>query len=168
MSKKKTLEEVANELKNDTLYIGASTSFFLIGDYWEYQLRIDDLSEYFKKSFAKTKRATESEVIKVISEIHRVSKLPDTEGEMLLKSLCAKYIQAIEARANAREKMDFFDANPDLRQRIVKSVDDRIDDGERGKLIVIEGYEPGRYWFKSEYDKENGHADNQEIEAKET
>lgn len=156
MSKKKTLEEVVNELKNETLYIGSATSFFLIGDYWEYQMRIDELSEYFKKLFENNVKHSEREILRIVKELNRVSDNPDAEGEMFLKTLCASYISAYDARVSARERWEYFKENPDLRQRSVKTIHNRINnDGEEGVLITIEGNEVGRFWTKAEYDEVN-------------
>lgn len=151
--KKETLDEIVTKNKNEMLYIGAASSFFFIGTYDEYQEKIDILTKDFENNFEKTLQITERKVNKIITSMHNLTKKPDAKSEKELISIAVAYKPAYEARSAAREKFDFFKTNPDLREREVVSITKRIpNDGEKGVLIVIEGYEIGSYWTKEEYD----------------
>lgn len=129
------LNEVVREHPFETLFIGSASAFFFIGDFEEYEKEIDQISERYKEVFDTSLKSAEREW-----KYFRYY-MPKDHPQYEIKH--AAYLKA-------KLKKQYFDEHPNLREReVVKMYPSILDPGT---IIIIEGYEAGKYWLKSEYE----------------
>ncbi len=158
-----TLEKAVKQFKDDTLYIGSKSAFFFIGTNKEFEKEVKELSKYWKEKHKDTLANS-----KYVLQLHmknkpkpgdkQYKKLTDfthggtytkvIEYEELLKIWEAKKLaleKTIERNKNILKTFTSFD------KRELLHCYRRID-GD-GLVLVVEGYEIAKFWFKSEWDR---------------
>lgn len=146
MSKEYLLKDAINKHKHRTLYIGAWSGWFYIGD----NNCEEELKEVSRKSHDIFKRA--------VSEAEKKYQFCLKNYEEAKKKKPAKELLdlAEEALREAKDNLEWFEEHPDFMDRKVLSDTERIrdEDGD-GRLIKIEGLEQARYWTLSEYRRDH-------------
>lgn len=121
--------------EGEMLFIGSRSSYMFIGNREEFEEIHEDIDKYYKAFFSKS---------------YRKGKL---ELEMLLaKRRTEEVIREIEQRKRlvkvAKLRMEYTKTHP-LMEREVGI----ISPIERGHQIIVDGFEEGSFWFKSEYEE---------------
>lgn len=159
----KLKEQIAKLNPEELVYIGSRSAFFFIGTPKEFMLECDKLSNMWLKSFNTTLSRSKtaianfeksvpdaSAIVKkkmTDTQLHRTIEVEVSYAERL-KYWADKLITLRENMAHVQEIVDTFTP---FTERDVKEIYKNID--RDASIIIVDGYETARFWFKHEYDE---------------
>lgn len=145
-----------HEMKPNTiLYIGSQSAYFLIGTPEECLNLIDSVSEEYFEFFKNNATIAKKRLSEILPKIKNIEKAAVSgknnlmEFAQKLNHLAVMEIQAVKDVSCAVKNVDLFTP---MRGREIK--DAYIKEVDPGIAIIIDGYERGKYWFKSEWDND--------------
>ena len=137
-----TLADALREIQDDEIvHIGSGTGFLFVGD-----------KDAFERDEEKINKECRERAIKMMTlYLDNIQKATHNIGEKRIK------LEELKNRVDAIQKLcdkvsEMKDNLIPLSERTVREIYPRIQ-GD-GVIVLIEGAESGRYWYKSEYDKE--------------
>lgn len=144
------LDKLVKEIEsdNEVLHIGSGTGFIFIGTRKEYDQQIDGVSKHYYDFYRSIPHAREKSILNTAIEIAKLKRDHKYKSELIKKvnKITTLYNSEIAAE-------DYIKIFKPLRNRKVLEVYPRIQ--KDGICIIVEGIEQGRYWDKSEWDKEH-------------
>jgi hypothetical protein len=139
------LKDAIEKYKDRTLYIGAQSGWFYIGDS-DCESELKEIAEDFHKQIQQFYESSRRKYTNAISERKVSKELLDIKKQTYQAAL-ANY--------------DYVEEHPDFLEREVLSDTERIPDDEgTGRLLKIEGPEIARFWFKSEYERDKKYGES--------
>lgn len=144
------------EMEPETiLYIGSQSAYFLIGTPEECLNLIDRVSEEYFELFENNVMIAKEKLSGILPKIKNIEKAAISGKNNLmefaqeLNRLAVMEIQAVKDVSYAVKNVDLFTP---MRGREIK--DSYVKEVDSGIAIIIDGYERGKYWFKSEWDND--------------
>ena len=145
------LDKLVKEIEsdNEVLHIGSGTGFIFIGTRKEYDQQIDGVSKRYYDFYRSIPPAREKSILNTAIEIAKLKRDHRYKSELIKKvnKITALYNSKIAAE-------DYIKIFKPLRNRKVLEAYPRIQ--KDGVCIIVEGMEQGKYWDKSEWDKDHG------------
>lgn len=143
------LDECVRELsENDILHIGAQTNYFFVGTKTEYEKQIDDISTYYHNFYKRVIEERTKDIYGTVGEIAKLKK--DFKYKQNLSAKIARLINLYNDKENAEKILKEFKP---MRSRKVLDVYLRVQ--KDGICIIVKGAEQGKYWDKSEWDRDH-------------
>lgn len=145
------LDKLVKEIKNDNeiLHIGSGAGFIFIGTKKEYDQQIDGVSKHCYDFYKSIPPAKEKSILSAAIEIAKLKRDHKYKSELVKKA--EKISKLYNSKIAAEDYIKIFKP---LRNRKVLEVYPRIQ--KDGSCIIVEGIEQGKYWDKSEWDKDHG------------
>lgn len=155
LDKLKTLD------KNEDVYIGSKSAFFYMDKPDLFENMIDELDGKFKYNFAKSIKSAEYKI-----EMHkplkptkgaRENRIVYENGKRVLKQLTYKDLLELwqerlnKLQSNLKRAKRNYDEYKDLKDR--KVIDCYKSINGDATIVIVEGREASRFWFKSEYER---------------
>ena len=144
------LDKLVKEIENDNeiLHIGSGTGFIFIGTKKEYDQQIDGISKHYFDFYRSIPTAREKSILNMAIEIAKLKR--DHKYKSKLVKIAEKITKLYNSKIAAEDYIKVFKP---LRNRKVLEVYPRIQ--KDGICIILEGIEQGKYWDKSEWDKDH-------------
>lgn len=124
---------------NTIMHIGSGTNFFFVGTKAEYEARIDSIYKHYRDFYERLERIYTDR----INGIGKSNKYKTKENKD----------KSLEFYRKAKENaLNYLKHGLPIRERLVIKVYPRMQ--KDGIVIIVEGQEQGKYWDKSEWDRE--------------
>ena len=133
---------------DDILHIGSSTGFIFIGTKEEYHKNVGGISSHWKKFYQDIVKSREKSIMSTVAEITKLKKDHKYRTAMEDKLNRLKILYASKTGAE-----DILKEFKPIQHRKVLDVYPRIQ--MDGICIIVEGQEQGKYWDKSEWDRDH-------------
>ena len=134
--------------EDDILHIGSSTGFIFIGTKEEYHKNVGGISSHWKKFYQDIVKSREKSIMSTVAEITKLKKDYKYRPALEDKLNRLKILYASKTGAE-----DILKAFKPIQSRKVLDVYPRIQ--MDGICIIVEGQEQGKYWDKSEWDRDH-------------
>ena len=134
--------------EDDILHIGSSAGFIFIGTKEEYLKNVGGISAHWKKFYQDIVKSREKSIMSTVAEITKLKK--DYKYRTALEDKL-KRLKILYASKTGAE--DILKAFKPIQHRKVLDVYPRIQ--MDGICIIVEGQEQGKYWDKSEWDRDH-------------
>ena len=138
---------------DDILHIGSSTGFIFIGTKEEYYKNVGGISAHWKKFYQDIVKIREKSIMSTVAEITKLKK--DYKYKTSLEDKINKLKILYASKTGAEDILKVFKP---VQSRKVLDVYPRIQ--MDGICIIVEGAEQGKYWDKSEWDRDHKGDDN--------
>lgn len=146
MDKEYTLEELMKRVDpKETVFIGAASGYLFIGNLDTYKADFDQINADIMAKDNSIVETCNEAIDQLNQEIERFNTFGDGEELRSIKSKLDK----IKKSLYQREVVDVY-------RKMMKGDD-------AGIAVIIRGGEPGKYWFKEEYDNKEGEYDEAEV-----
>ena len=144
------LDKLVKEIENDNevLHIGSGTGFVFIGTRKEYDQQIDVVSKRCYDFYKSIPPNREKSILSAAIEIAKLKRNYKYRSELV--KIAEKITKLYNSKIAAEDYIKVFKP---LRNRKVLEVYPRIQ--KDGICIILEGIEQGKYWDKSEWDKDH-------------
>lgn len=139
--------------ENDILHIGSQTNYFFVGTKNEYERQIDDISTYYHNFYKRVIKERTKDIYGTVGEIAKLKK--DCKYKQKLSAKITRLISLYNVKETAEQILKEFKP---MRSRKVLEVYLRVQ--KDGICIIVEGAEQGKYWDKSEWDRDHKGDDN--------
>lgn len=157
------LDDYVKGLDADTImHIGAKSGFFFIGDKVEYEDIIDQIDFEMKAGVRHTMIKNRSVLKKMIEQGEpnkpiEISYIKDgqplTRGLSLEETKKRYYNRINSIKVLINDAKEYLNNYTKLRERNIIEFYGRVLNDD-GIVLVVEGKEEGKYWYKSEYDSD--------------
>lgn len=134
--------------EDDILHIGSSTGFIFIGTKEEYYKNVGGIFSHWKKFYQDIVKRREKSIMSTVAEITKLKKDYKYRPALEDKLNRLKILYASKTGAE-----DILKAFKPIQHRKVLDVYPRIQ--MDGICIIVEGQEQGKYWDKSEWDRDH-------------
>lgn len=134
--------------EDDILNIGSSTGFIFIGTKEEYCKNVGGISAHWKKYYQDIVKSREKSIMSTVAEITKLKK--DYKYRSALEDKLNRLKILYASKTGAEDILKVFKP---IQSRKVLDVYPRIQ--MDGICIIVEGQEQGKYWDKSEWDRDH-------------
>lgn len=134
---------------DDILHISSSTGFIFIGTKEEYYKNVGGISAHWKKFYQDIIKSREKSIMSTVAEITKLKK--DYKYRAALEDKLNRLKILYASKTSAEDILKVFKP---VQSRKILDVYPRIQ--MDGICIIVEGQEQGKYWDKSEWDKDHG------------